>query len=337
MRHLTTLAGFLTFATLLVAQPVITGVTPKSAAPGAELDIRGRFPTPVTHIEFTATVGGFRGIDRKTVAVTSASATIIKVTVPSMAAIVPPNAVPPGTPVGSIRAKDSNGAFSAKHRFVFRQGAEPFDGVGAIEIRDRDAEEKAVVFTPVGGTKSYRLVFEKGVVAPDPGTRVWVEGSVRADVMYADHLLVFRHRRPQDVGRTARLGSVSATLTRVYAWCDHMPGPGDGRARQHLLVDVTLENSGTEAVTLRFDPVFISLRKDAEGQRTAKVSIRGADGAGTGKSTYTLSPGKHVVQLRGDGVFPEDAHAKKLWVMLAISDGKDRVTIRKSGAVQVTH
>ncbi|MAG56043.1 MAG: hypothetical protein CMJ83_07115 [Planctomycetes bacterium] len=332
MFRFTTLAGLLSISTVLIAQPVITDVAPRAAAAGEKIVVRGKFPSGVTHIQFTAHVGGFLGVDIKNVAVTSATPTMVKVTVPTMAAFVPPNAVPPGNPVGSVRARDASGTFSAKQEFVFRQCRHgPFEGFGAVRV---SGAKKVVLLKPDGGKKERQLVLPKGMVVPKAGTRVWVEGTVRDDALHVARMLVLRHRRAQDIGAQARVGTISATLTRVYAWCDHMPG--SKRENKHLIVDVTLENPGSRPVQVRFDPVFVSLRSEVEGDRT-KLSVRGADGMGTGKTAYSLAPGKHVVQLRGDGVFPEGRHGKPLWVTLVISRGKDRATIRRSGSVQVTH
>lgn len=110
-------------AACVSAQPVISSVSPGSASPGDEIVVRGTFPVGVTHIQFVATVGGFVGVSTVNMAVTSSSATVVRVTVPTMSGFAPPNATPPGSPVGTLRARDAGGLFSSNQMFYFHQGS----------------------------------------------------------------------------------------------------------------------------------------------------------------------------------------------------------------------
>lgn len=105
------------------AQPTITGVSPATASPGDVIYITGSFPVGVTHIQFTATVGGFAGVNNQNIVPISVTPTLVVVAVPTMAGFAPPNASPPGDPMGSLRARDAGGLFSATQPFYFHQGS----------------------------------------------------------------------------------------------------------------------------------------------------------------------------------------------------------------------
>ncbi|MCA9320325.1 MAG: hypothetical protein KDB53_06305 [Planctomycetes bacterium] len=128
------LFGFFVFAIALQAPaqgPVVTEVSPTSASPGQEITITGVFSPLATHVRFTASVGGFLGIDNRIVVVNSATATQVKVTVPTMAGFAPPNATPPGDPFGSFTVRDAGGIMSASTPFFYHQGAF-LDGSGQM-------------------------------------------------------------------------------------------------------------------------------------------------------------------------------------------------------------
>lgn len=125
------LVTLLLTATASAQGPVITDVSPAAASAGDEITITGTFPNTITHARFLANVGGFVGVDFKIVAVTSATATQVKVTVPVTAAFAPPNAIPPGDPYGTVLVRDAGGIFSPSVPFFFNQGAYR-DQAGAI-------------------------------------------------------------------------------------------------------------------------------------------------------------------------------------------------------------
>lgn len=123
MSRFTTSAVLLLLTSPVVAQPVIIDVAPQSASPGDEITVRGTFPIGLTHIQFTANVGGFLGVDVRNVAITGGTATAVKVTVPTMAGFAPPNATPPGAPMGTLRARNAGGQFSQPFTFYYHQGS----------------------------------------------------------------------------------------------------------------------------------------------------------------------------------------------------------------------
>ena len=92
-------------------------------SPGDEIVIHGTFPQTLTHARFVATTGGFVGIQTMIMPIISSTATQAKVLVPSITGFAPPNATPPGNPLGTVDVRDAGGQFSATHPFYFYAGS----------------------------------------------------------------------------------------------------------------------------------------------------------------------------------------------------------------------
>jgi hypothetical protein len=88
-------------ALLAPAQIQLTKVIPDAASPGDSVLFEGANLTGVS-VTFTATVGGFLGVDMKSVTLQPAGTNRWSATVPTMAGFTPPNAVPPGSPLGTV-------------------------------------------------------------------------------------------------------------------------------------------------------------------------------------------------------------------------------------------
>lgn len=113
----------LALATVVSAQPTsISRAVPNAAATGDTIVLRGSFANGVNSVVFTAFVGGFLGTSVVSVTPTSVSSTDVVASVPRMAGFAPPNATPPGNPLGSVHVVDGNGRASAKSQFFFMQG-----------------------------------------------------------------------------------------------------------------------------------------------------------------------------------------------------------------------
>lgn len=96
-----TLALLLLCATLS-AQSTIARVTPAAASPGDLVKITGTGLGAATAVTFFANVGGFVGVWTVTVTPLLVSPNEVLCNVPQMAGFAPPNATPPGNPVGTV-------------------------------------------------------------------------------------------------------------------------------------------------------------------------------------------------------------------------------------------
>lgn len=133
--------------------------------------------------------------------------------------------------------------------------------------------------------------------------------------------------------------SLTAGLTELVAYCDHMPSPSeDGQGRRRLLATVTLTNVLDVAQEVSLDGAFISFVEAQRGQKVPGVSVRDpATGLGTGAKSVTLQPGEiRTVQFRGDNVFPEARHDQRLRLTLAFKSAYTSVAVIASTDVFVT-
>lgn len=152
--------ALLATASVLSAQ-TITSVTPEAAAPGDTIVIRGANLAAVTQVRFEAVVGGFVGISNVLVTASSVSATEVVATVPLINSFTPPNAVPPGSPLGNIRVRTGTGVLSNQRQFFFMEatfGQVTTTGNGTTQSNGRRA---ITSFTYSGG-------------APTPGNAAFV-------------------------------------------------------------------------------------------------------------------------------------------------------------------
>ena len=138
-------------------------------------------------------------------------------------------------------------------------------------------------------------------------------------------------------GERATASSFTAHLAKVHAWCDHMPIMQKGERRQYLIASVTVTNKTRERLEVKLARASISFDPGAEGAPVAGLSVRGADGRPSGKTSVTLSPGAELkVDLRGDNLYPEGRHGQTLYLTLGLTAGKDRLVVRGSSRVHGT-
>lgn len=133
--------------------------------------------------------------------------------------------------------------------------------------------------------------------------------------------------------------SLTAGLTELVAYCDHMPSPSeDGQGRRHLLATVPLTNVLDVAQEVSLDGAFISFVEAQRGQKVSGVSVRDpATGLGTGAKSVTLQPGEtRTVQFRGNNVFPEARHDQRLRLTLAFKSAYASAAVTASTDVFVT-
>lgn len=139
------------FAGLAGAQvPVATDVFPEAAAPGDTIRICGTGLGNATHVRFWANVGGFAGQLPFIVLVSSVSPTEVTAVVPLVNAFAPPNAVPPGVPVGAVEVRDAGGLFSNQLSFFFTEATPAIDIVG-LGSTNSNLARAATSFTVGGG------------------------------------------------------------------------------------------------------------------------------------------------------------------------------------------
>ena len=98
-----TLFLLLALSTALCGQ-TLSRITPEAASPGDLVILTGMNLQNVTMVRFFASVGGFVGVWTVNVVPLSTSPTRVAAIVPAMAAFAPPNATPPGSPVGTVSA-----------------------------------------------------------------------------------------------------------------------------------------------------------------------------------------------------------------------------------------
>ena len=140
------------------------------------------------------------------------------------------------------------------------------------------------------------------------------------------------------LGPAASAGALSAELTRVYAWCDHMPGViPEPDNREYLVLATTLRNNSDQPLEVRLDKAYLSFAEDELGQPSDGVSVKRPDGPPSGVKSIVLQPGDALtVQFRGDGVYPEDRHGQRLYVTLQFSAGGETLAVRNSAVVVMT-
>src|SRR5688572_5498018 len=110
----------LALAGIVPAQtPVIFKVIPEAAAPGNLIIITGTDLDQATHFFYTATVGGFVGVQNVPVPVSTATFGQATGIMPTVGSFTPPPASPAGSPFGSVSVRDVGGSFSNSLQFYF--------------------------------------------------------------------------------------------------------------------------------------------------------------------------------------------------------------------------
>ena len=110
----------LCFAGHAAAQQV-TRVIPDAAAPGDLVILEGTSLAGTTFVDFRAQVGGFVGFWTVSVAPLTATATRVTVRLPGSFGFAPPNATPPGVPLGTVTVRTASGP-AGTLGFFFMQG-----------------------------------------------------------------------------------------------------------------------------------------------------------------------------------------------------------------------
>ena len=209
----------------------------------------------------------------------------------------------------------------------------------AFVSKSRPEPEKHLVLQSRTGTTP--LTFTKHLRYPKAGQRAWVRGERTKAGLHVLDIETFEHARAEDISTLSRRsGHVEVRLGEVHAWCDHMPGRDEERSQnRHLIASLTLKrtpkSTSKRAPSVTLKRAFVSFQKDDEG-RLVDLSLRGKSGLGTGQKQITLKADEVPVQLRGDGVFPEDMHSKTLFLLLVFEVGGKREFVRTSCKVQVT-
>lgn len=183
---------------------------------------------------------------------------------------------------------------------------------------------------------AYRVSLREGGVADNAG-------AVAAPGVIGGFRVVARrvHAPPPvlPIPTSASAGALSATITGVGAWCDHMPGVWpEPDIREYLVVAVTLRNLSDQPLTVTLDRAYISFAEDEVGTPTDGISVMSPHGPPTGVKIVTLQPGQTLgVWFRGNGVYPEGRHDQRLYVTLQFSAGDATVAVRDSAVVMDTH
>jgi hypothetical protein len=184
----------------------------------------------------------------------------------------------------------------------------------------------------------YRIALRDGGVADDAGAAApgGVIGGFR----------VFARRLPSvaavptlPIPASTSAGALTATITNVYAWCDHMPGfwPEPDN-REYLLVTTVLRNTSDQPIEVRLNQAFISFDENELGTATDGLSVKSPSGPPSGVKTVILQPGEsRTVVFRGNGVYPEGRHGQRLYVTLQFTAGDATLAVRGSAVVAVTY
>jgi len=132
----------------------------------------------------------------------------------------------------------------------------------------------------------------------------------------------------------------SVEIRGVAAWCDHMPGMGAKRKRQHLMITVELENLIDRPIQIQLRKAQVSFDKNEakEGAEDSLISLVGKDGRASGQTEVALGVKEKIqVKFRGDNIFKEGQHQKKIYVTATFAAEDETLTVRNAGVVMVTH
>jgi len=139
-----------------------------------------------------------------------------------------------------------------------------------------------------------------------------------------------------DIPTRASAGALTAELTQVYAWCDHMPSWPEQR-RQYLVLHTVLTNTSDAPLEVRLDRAYLSFDASQLGTPTDGVSVMSPHGPPSGEKVVVLQPGEsRAVRFRGNGLYPEDSHGKRLYVTLEFSAAGQTARVRNSDIVKIT-
>jgi hypothetical protein len=180
------------------------------------------------------------------------------------------------------------------------------NGVYRVAVRDGGITDSAGAAAP-GGVVGFRVVARRA--APPPPVL--------------------------PIPPSASAGPLSVSITRVYAWCDHMPGfwPEPDN-RQYVILSASLRNTSDQPIEVRLERAYVSFDENQLGQDTDRISVRGPDGRPNDVRTVALQPGQTLaVQFRGDGAYPEGHHGERLFVTLQFSAGDATLAVRSSAVV----
>jgi hypothetical protein len=206
---------------------------------------------------------------------------------------------------------------------LFAQDPVDYEGFGTI-LEDR-------LFLPDSGGEPVRIRIDGD--APEIGARLWISGKAVNGLLTAREWLAI----PVPVPTISRNALLEAEMTDVCPWCDHMPVVQPGEKRQYLVVRVKLTNRTDRELTVDLRRSFLSFEEKREGASTPGLSIRGKDGRATGETRVRLAPGAEArLEFRGDGLYAEGNHGRRLHVLLAFAAGGEHLLVRRAGAVQRT-
>jgi uncharacterized protein (DUF3820 family) len=182
----------------------------------------------------------------------------------------------------------------------------------------------------------YRVAVRDGAITDDAGA------AAPGGVVGGFRVFARRPAAPTPVPpipSRATSGPLSAAVTSLYAWCDHMPGRvgPEPDNREFVRLAVGLTNNSDRPLEVRLDRAFASFDENDLGQPNDAVSIEVPGGGASGVKTVLLQPGQHVsLWFRGEGAFPEGHHGQRLYLTLQFSAGDTTVAVRTSAVVVAT-
>jgi len=142
---------------------------------------------------------------------------------------------------------------------------------------------------------------------------------------------------PVSFSSKAECAEFSVELTKVTAWCDHMPIIEPGERRQYVALDVIIYNKTDKAIGVML--------------ASACLNVSGYDGGEeviTGRSSFefydegdrplppilVLAPKQEIkATLYGKRLFAEDRHGKDLRVSLLFTTGPGDVRVAGVGRI----
>lgn len=178
-----------------------------------------------------------------------------------------------------------------------------------------------------------------------PGSRAWIRGRfapkeqwrLTERMLDVSQVIALPSAPARQIAAKAQNEELGVALAQVFAWCDHQPTFGAAGRRQYLVVTTTLSNKTDKPLEVKLTRAFLSFAADSEGFPVDGLTLRGANGRSSGQAAVTLAPGENRrLDWRGDGLFPENAHDKTLYVTLSLSSGSRTLFVRGSGAVLMT-
>ncbi len=139
----------------------------------------------------------------------------------------------------------------------------------------------------------------------------------------------------QQIPARTEMGVLAAELVGISPISDHFPAaPGQPQGpRTYLLAKLKLMNRSNQPLEVEIVESSISFDKWDRVRPGKVVSIMNENGVATGWTVMAVTPGEHIFDLRGDGVFDGMHDGHPLYLTLTLSSQQGTMTIRNSGSV----